>query len=68
MKAGDDLLLDNVIFHHSASVRDFADSIQAKLLFSPPYNPWFNPIEGMFPIVTGNDRSNMRFAEPFSTQ
>lgn len=36
---GDIFLLDNEVFHHSSSVRDFADSIGIGLLLIPPYAP-----------------------------
>ena len=45
------LLLDNVRFHHSTSVHDLANSKGWKLLYTPPYSPQFNPIEGIFSIV-----------------
>jgi transposase len=45
------LLLDNVSFHHSKSVKELAEVKGWKLLFVPPYSPWYNPIEGIFSIV-----------------
>ena len=45
------VLLDNVAFHHSRSVRSLAEEKGWHLLFVPPYSPWFNPIEGCFSIV-----------------
>jgi len=47
----DVLLLDNVAFHHSKSVHQFARDKGLHLLYVPPYSPWFNPIEGVFSII-----------------
>lgn len=51
LRSRDIVLLDNVAFHHSKIVRDYANSIEVELLFVPPYSPWFNPIEGVFSVV-----------------
>jgi len=45
------LLLDNVRFHHSKIIKEYAELIGLTLLYTPPYSPWFNPIEGVFSIV-----------------
>lgn len=45
------ILLDNVRFHHSLCVKDLAKQRHWALLYTPPYSPWFNPIEGVFSIV-----------------
>jgi transposase len=45
------ILLDNVKFHHCTAVKDFATLKGWTLLFTPPYSPWFNPIEGVFSIM-----------------
>jgi transposase len=45
------LLLDNVSFHHSKLLKEYAELISLPILFIPPYSPWFNPIEGVFSIV-----------------
>lgn len=45
------ILLDNVRFHHSSTVKDLASERQWELLYIPPYSPWFNPIEEAFSIV-----------------
>jgi len=51
------VLLDNVAFHHSKKVSDFASERGLHLLFVPPYSPWFNPVEGVFSIVTFDIRN-----------
>ena len=45
------VLLDNVSFHHSNLVKTLAASKGWYLLYTPPYSPWFNPIEGLFSVV-----------------
>jgi transposase len=45
------ILLDNVSFHHSKVVKELATTKGFILLYTPPYSPWFNPIEGVFSIV-----------------
>ena len=45
------LLLDNVSFHHSKNVKEYLSSKNITPLFTPPYSPWFNPIEGCFSLV-----------------
>ena len=45
------ILLDNVKFHHSLKVKEVAQRRNLELLFTPPYSPWFNPIELCFSII-----------------
>jgi len=45
------ILLDNVRFHHSNVIKEFVETKNWKLLYVPPYSPWFNPIEEVFSIV-----------------
>lgn len=49
--SGSVIILDNVSFHHSKLVKQVADEKGFILLFSPPYSPWFNPVEGVFSII-----------------
>jgi transposase len=42
------IIMDNVRFHHSASVRTCAESFGHQLVFLPPYSPMLNPIESVF--------------------
>ena len=51
LQEGTVVLLDNVSFHHARDVKKAADMAKVQLLFTPPYSPWFNPIEGCFSIV-----------------
>lgn len=45
------ILLDNVSFHHSKVVKALAQQKKWFLLYTPPYSPWYNPIEGAFSIA-----------------
>lgn len=51
LPTGTVLLLDNVSFHHSKVVKEYAISQGLVLLYVPPYSPWFNPVEGVFSIA-----------------
>ena len=51
LPGGTVVLLDNVSFHHARYVKETADAANLQLLFTPPYSPWFNPIEGCFSVV-----------------
>jgi transposase len=48
---GTQVLLDNVKFHHSKPVQEYAQTAGLRLLYTPPYSPWFNPIENCFSVV-----------------
>lgn len=45
------ILLDNVKFHHSNLIKTYCFENGIELLFTPPYSPWFNPIESCFSII-----------------
>ena len=51
LQPGTVFLLDNVRFHHSKTVKELAHSRGWHLLYTPPYSPWFNPIENVFSLV-----------------
>jgi transposase len=42
------ILMDNVAFHKSKICQNFIKNKEWKLLYTPPYSPWFNPIENIF--------------------
>ena len=42
------VIMDNVSFHKTNSVRKIIESVGAKLIYLPPYHPEFNPIEEMW--------------------
>lgn len=45
------ILLDNISFHHSQVVKTLCLENKWNLLYTPPYSPQFNPIEGIFSII-----------------
>ena len=52
------MLMDNVRFHHSKEIREYLQSKNVEILFTPPYSPWFNPVEMCFSIVKKHFREN----------
>lgn len=42
------VVMDNVPFHKSETIKNMIESTGAKLIYSPPYSPEFNPIEEMW--------------------
>ena len=48
---GATLLMDNVAFHKTRIVREEAQAKGATLFFTPPYSPWYNPVETTFSIL-----------------
>ena len=50
------LLLDNIAFHKTKKVRALANTRGWQLLFTPPYSPWYNPIENVFSVVKNTFR------------
>jgi transposase len=51
LSQGTVVLLDNVSFHHSKVVKALFATKGLIALYTPPYSPWFNPIELCFSIV-----------------
>lgn len=56
---------DNVRFHHSQSVRAVADERGWALLFTPPYSPQYNAIEGAFSVVKRHYQRQCTIEEAF---
>lgn len=50
-RPGTAILLDNVAFHHSRLVHEYAREAGVTMVYVPAYSPWFNPIEGAFSIA-----------------
>ena len=51
LEHGTVVIMDNVSFHHSNDVLTCLQERGCMPLFTPPYSPWFNPIELCFSIV-----------------
>jgi transposase len=45
------VLLDNASIHKTKELREYCKDRDIELLFTPPYSPWFNPIELYFSNV-----------------
>ena len=48
LRPGDVVVMDNLLSHKRASVRELIKAASATLRFLPPYSPDFNPIEKAF--------------------
>jgi transposase len=46
--SGSLLIMDNVAFHHSQSIKTLVQTRGHSILYLPPYSPFLNPIENMF--------------------
>ena len=59
--------MDNVSFHHCKEVVEFIHSQNWKILYTPPYSPWFSPIEGVFSVVKNHYRKFLDIDLAFQT-
>lgn len=57
LPVGSLLLMDNIAFHKMKKVRDLVSTKGWQILFTPPYSPWFNPIENVFSVAKHAFRS-----------
>ena len=60
------ILMDNVSFHHSKVVTDYLKDKGVDILYTPPYSPWFNPIELCFSIVKRAFKQNQDITQSFN--
>lgn len=51
LQSGMVIIMDNISFHHSLKVKELCKSKNIEILYTPPYSPWYNPIELCFSIV-----------------
>ena len=61
------ILMDNVSFHHSKLVKELIKSKGWDTLYTPPYSPIFNPIEGVFSIVKRTYSKVMNIVSSFKS-
>ena len=54
------LLMDNVAFHKSRVVKQAADDKCASIFFTPPYSPWYNPVETTFSVIKQRYRKELQ--------
>lgn len=60
------ILMDNVSFHHSKDVISYIKNKGWILFFTPPYSPWFNPIENVFSMIKNHFRKNKSIEDSFN--
>jgi transposase len=60
------IIMDNVSFHHSKESMKAVYDKDVKILYSPPYSPRFNPIEGIFSIVKRAFYQGLTIEESFN--
>jgi transposase len=46
--SGRTLILDNASIHKTKLVRSACEDREIRLVFTPPYSPWYNPVEFAF--------------------
>jgi transposase len=51
LRAGDVVVMDNLSAHKHPGVRVAIESVDARLIYLPPYSPDFNPIENLWSKV-----------------
>jgi len=59
LRAGQIVIMDNVNFHCSDTIREAIEAAGCTLVFLPPYSPELNPIENMWSKVKAYLRSKM---------
>jgi transposase len=59
------VLMDNVSFHHCITVTNFLSERGINILYTPPYSPWFNPIEMCFSVVKRSYYKNKSIEQAF---
>jgi transposase len=65
LPTGSVLLLDNASIHKGYEVFQAFRDKQFVPLYTPPYSPWFNPIEGCFSVVKRNYPVSQDITESF---
>lgn len=60
------ILLDNVRFHHSINIKEYINLRGWIPFYTPPYSPWFNPIENVFSMVKHNYRKTHNILNSFN--
>lgn len=58
------VILDGAGYHRSQLVKDWAEVVNIKLHYLPPYSPNLNPIERMWKVMNEHARNNHYFSNP----
>lgn len=61
------LIMDNVRFHHSKIIKELILQKGWDILYTVPYSPIFNPIEGVFSIVKRHYQKFMSIKDAFKS-
>ena len=64
LRPGDVVVMDNLAAHKVSGVREAIESVEAEVLYLPPYSPDFNPIEKLWSKI----KSWLRRAGPRQMQ
>lgn len=56
------VILDGAGYHRSRLVKDWAEVVNIKLHYLPPYSPNLNPIERMWKLMNEHARNNRYFS------
>jgi transposase len=59
--------MDNARFHHSKIIKDYCDTKNWQIIYTPPYSPWFNPIERVFSIIKNHFRKHRSIENAFDS-
>jgi transposase len=59
------IVLDNASIHKSKSVKDFCQHASISLMYTPPYCPWYNPVEYAFSVIKRSFRQKRIFSNSF---
>lgn len=57
-----DVILDGAGYHRSQLVKDWAEVVNIRLHYLPPYSPNLNPIERMWKLMSEHARNNRYFS------
>ena len=60
------LIMDNARFHHAKYIKSYCEQRKLILIYTPPYSPWFNPIENVFSVIKHHYKKNKNIEDAFS--
>ena len=59
------IIMDNVSFHHSKIIKNYINSKNWNIIYTPPYSPNFNPIENIFSKIKNYYRKYKSIEDSF---
>lgn len=60
------VVMDNVSFHHCKEIKAFIHECGWDVLYTPPYSPWYSPIEGVFSVVKNHYYKHQNIDDAFA--